>query len=99
MRTATIALGVALVLAVFSCTPPPRPPAATAPEANALARLYAEGKAAYQAGRYAEAAAKFAQVVEADPQHVNAWINWGVALSRGGAPQQALDKFRQGPGP
>ena len=82
-------------LALLSCTPPKPPEVSPPQEASALEQLYEEAKAAYRAGRYAEAAAKFARVVQADPQHVRALINWGVALSRGGKPQQAIPKFQQ----
>ncbi len=81
-------------LALSSCTPP-KPPEASPPQEASVEQLYEEAKAAYRAGRYAEAAAKFARVVQAKPQHVRALINWGVALSRGGKPQQAIPKFQQ----
>jgi tetratricopeptide (TPR) repeat protein len=57
--------------------------------------VYQEGRADYEAEKYAEAAEKFAQVVQAEPQHINALINWGSALSRSGQPEKAIPKFQQ----
>ena len=60
-----------------------------------LEQVYQEGRAAYLAGRYEDAAGHFARVANADPEHVKARINWGASLSRGGRPLQALGHFRQ----
>jgi tetratricopeptide (TPR) repeat protein len=66
-----------------------------APSPLALEQLYQEGRTAYVAGRFNEAIDKFAQVVRNDPQHLNALINWGAALSRSGKPLEAIPKYQQ----
>lgn len=65
------------------------------PGSAALAELYQEARAAYLAESFKTAAEKFEKVVAADPQHLNALINWGSALSRGSRPEAALPKFQQ----
>jgi tetratricopeptide (TPR) repeat protein len=60
-----------------------------------LEQTYQEGRAAYEAGKFDEAAEKFARVVSADPLHLNALINWGSALSQSGKPLQAIPKYQQ----
>jgi tetratricopeptide (TPR) repeat protein len=86
-------LFIAVVLA--SCQHPKPPEVALKPGTPALDQLYQEGREAYLAGRYDEAAEKFARVVQADPENMRALINWGVALSRDGKPEQAIPKFQQ----
>jgi Flp pilus assembly protein TadD len=85
-------LGVIFVL--VSCQP--QPPAETLKvDTPALEQLYQEGRMAYEADKFDEAAEKFALVVSTDPTHWRALINWGVALSRGGEPALAIPKFQQ----
>jgi tetratricopeptide (TPR) repeat protein len=67
-------------------------PAAGTPS---LEQLYQEGRAAYEAGDYATAAEKFAEVANADPEHVKALINWGAALAASGNPLEAISKYQQ----
>ena len=64
-------------------------------DAEQLEQVYQNGRAAYLAGRYDEAAGHFARVANADPQHLKARINWGASLSRGGRPLEALGHFQQ----
>lgn len=52
------------------------------PQTPALERVYQDGRLAFQAGRYEDAAAHFARVVAADPGRLNARLNWAAALSR-----------------
>lgn len=59
-----------------------------------IEQTYQRGRTAYATERYDEAAAFFAKVVKADPEHLNARINWGVALSRGGRPMDAIPHFQ-----
>ena len=66
-----------------------------ADDAEQLERVYQEGRAAYLAERYDEAAGHFARVANANPEHVKARINWGVSLSRGGRPLEALGHYQQ----
>lgn len=65
------------------------------PGSPELEQLYQEGRAAYLSEDYQAAAAAFARVVEIDPTHIKALINWGVSLSRGGNPKEAIAKFEQ----
>ena len=95
------------VLALASCSSAKQPGATLAPVT--LEQTYHEGQAAYTAGveleglgklqeasgKFVEAAEKFARVVSADPQHLHALINWGLALDRIGKPVQAMDKYQQ----
>jgi tetratricopeptide (TPR) repeat protein len=83
------------VLGLVSCS-------STKPQGAALASLplmleqtYQEGRAAYEAGKFDDAAEKFARVANADPLHLNALINWGSALSQSGKPIQAIPKYQQ----
>ncbi|MGQ4809997.1 hypothetical protein NKDENANG_03440 [Candidatus Entotheonellaceae bacterium PAL068K] len=85
-------LGMALV----SCQSPKQAKVALDPsDAVAIERTYQEGRTAYEVGRYDEAADKFALVVQADTMHTKALINWGVSLSSGGQPLQAIPYFQQ----
>jgi tetratricopeptide (TPR) repeat protein len=59
-----------------------------------LARLYEQGREAYNAGKFDEAATHFAAVVQAEPLYLKAWINWGAALSRAGQGWEAIAKFQ-----
>lgn len=53
-------------------------------------RLYQEGRAAFRERRYDDAAANFARVVAADPEHINARLNWAAALSLSGKFAEAV---------
>jgi Flp pilus assembly protein TadD len=96
-KTYTSILLLCAVLALVSCqkSSPSPPDVALQPGTPTLEQVYQEGRMDYKAGRFDEAAEKFARVVGADPEHVRALINWGVALSRGGKPEQAIPKFQQ----
>jgi tetratricopeptide (TPR) repeat protein len=83
------------VLVLVSCQSHKPPKMALEPGTPAFEQVYQEGRTAYEAGRFDEAAEKFARVVRADPEHFKALVNWGVALSRGGKPSQAILKFQQ----
>ncbi|ETX08315.1 tetratricopeptide repeat protein [Candidatus Entotheonella palauensis] len=65
------------------------------PGSPELEQLYQEGRATYLSEDYQSAASIFARVVENDPMHIKALINWGAALSRGGKPKEAIAKFEQ----
>ncbi len=93
-RGLVLLLSSAVVL--WSCnTATQQPPVAVEPGTVAAAQLYQAGRVAYEAANYDEAAEKFARVASADPEHLKALINWGVALSRGDKPLQAIPKFQQ----
>jgi tetratricopeptide (TPR) repeat protein len=57
-------------------------------------RVYlARGKLAFEAGRYAEAAAEFRKAVAAKPDSVTALINFGAALTQAGDVKGAAEQF------
>jgi tetratricopeptide (TPR) repeat protein len=107
MPRLTLLLLTTLVLAACGGAKPSK--VALAPSPPAVEQTYQVGRAAYEAGvalertgrfaeatlRFNEAAEHFARVVQADPQHLHALINWGSALSRGGKPAEAITKFQQ----
>lgn len=72
-----------------------QPAPLNADDAEQLEQVYQQGRAAYLAERYDEAAGHFARVANANPEHVKARINWGVSLSRGGRPLEALGHYQQ----
>ena len=95
-RLATWGLLLALAVLLAACASRDEQPAPlNAEDTEQLEQVYQEGRAAYQAGRYEEAAGHFARVAKADPEHMKARINWGASLSRGGRPLEALDHFQQ----
>ncbi|HEY7494172.1 MAG TPA: tetratricopeptide repeat protein [Candidatus Tectomicrobia bacterium] len=82
------------MLSLVSCSSKPKG-TALASLPLTLEQTYQEGRAAYEAGKFDEAAEKFARVANADPQYLNALINWGSALSLSGKPMQAIAKYQQ----
>jgi tetratricopeptide (TPR) repeat protein len=96
IRSRLMLLLSTLVL-LTSCQNSTAPKSTTAlqPGSPALEEIYQEGRAAYQASHFDKAAEIFESVVEADPQHLNALINWGAALSSGNKPEAALSKYQQ----
>jgi tetratricopeptide (TPR) repeat protein len=83
------------VLGLVSCNSTKPKDAALASLPLTLEQTYQEGRAAYEAGKFDEAAERFARVVSADPLNLNALINWGSALSQSGKPMQAIPKYQQ----
>lgn len=87
---------LALVALLAACAPQDEQPVPlNAEDTEQLEQVYQQGRAAYLAERYDEAAGHFARVANADPEHLKARINWGASLSRGGRPLEALDHFQQ----
>jgi tetratricopeptide (TPR) repeat protein len=86
-----------MLLAVMlgACSNTTQSAGTTAPSTMTLEETYQAGRVAYAAGRFDEAANNFARVVHDDPQHLNALINWGAALSRSGKPVEAMAKYEQ----
>lgn len=89
-----VLLGAALLLASCQSTQS-QIDAALKPGSPELEDLYQSGRAAYLEEKYEEAAFIFARVVEVDPDHLNALINWGATLSRSGDLKGALEKYDQ----
>jgi tetratricopeptide (TPR) repeat protein len=89
-------LALALAVLLTACAAKDEQPAPLdAQDAEQLEQIYQEGRAAYLARRYDDAAGHFARVANADPEHVKARINWGASLSRAGRPLEALGHFQQ----
>lgn len=89
---ASIWRGIGLVCAlalVLSCSTP-RVQEPLAPQTPALEKTYQDGRLAFKERRYEEAAAYFARVVAADPEHLKARLNWAAALSYLNKPSEAL---------
>ena len=87
---------LALAMLVAACGPKDEQPLPlNAEDPERLEQVYQEGRAAYVAGRYEDAAGHFARIANADPEHLRARINWGASLSRGGRPLEALGHFQQ----
>jgi len=61
-----------------------------APQTPALEKTYQDGRLAFKDRRYDEAAAHFARVVAADPEHLKARLNWAATLSYLNKPAEAL---------
>src|SRR5262249_25108122 len=74
-----IGLVCTLVLLASCSTQPAQVP--LAPHTPALEQIYQKGRVAFKERRYDEAAAHFARVVAADPEHSKARLNWAAALS------------------
>ena len=89
-------LALALAVLLTACASKDDQPVPLDPRnVEQLEQVYQEGRAAYLAERYEEAAGHFARVVNADPEHLKGRINWGASLSRGGRPLEALGHFQQ----
>ncbi len=54
----------------------------------------AQGKKAYAAGRYLEAAQAFATLLEDNPEHTDARVNLGTALAAAGRVDDAMNQFQ-----
>lgn len=89
------ALLLALAALLAACGKDEQPVPLNAEDVEQVEQVYQEGRAAYLAGRYEDAAGHFARVANADPEHLKARINWGASLSRGGRPLEAVGHFKQ----
>lgn len=83
------------VFVLVACQVQTPPDATGEADMAAIEQLYQAGRTAYAAGKYTEAAETFGRVVQRVPNHYKALVNWGVALSRGGKPEEAIVKFQQ----
>jgi tetratricopeptide (TPR) repeat protein len=90
-----LVLFMPVALIVTACQSAPQATGAPAAGTPTLEQLYQEGRAAYEAGDFATAAERFAEVANADPEHVKALINWGAALASSGQPLEAISKYQQ----
>ena len=60
------------------------------PQTPAFEKVYQDGRLAFKEHRYDEAAALFARVVAAAPEHLKARLNWAAALSYLNKPGEAI---------
>jgi tetratricopeptide (TPR) repeat protein len=91
MGTIWRGLGVVCTLVLLaSCSSQKSAQVPLAPQTPALEKVYQDGRLAFREGRYDEAAAQFAQVVAADPEHLKARLNWAAALSYLNKPGEAI---------
>jgi tetratricopeptide (TPR) repeat protein len=72
----------------------PGGPASAAPPSEDLAAKAQHGKEAMAAGRFEEAAALYADVVQALPNEPGMLLNLGMALCMAGRPREALPQLR-----
>ena len=84
-----IGLVCTLVL-LASCSSQQAEQVPLAPQTPALEKVYQDGRLAFRERRYDEAAAQFARVVAADPEHLKARLNWAAALSYLDKPAEAI---------
>ena len=91
MRTAWRGIGLvgALVLLV-SCSSRQSVQTTLVLQPEAREQVYQTGRVAFKEQRYDEAAAHFARVVAADPEHLKARLNWAAALSSSGKAAEAI---------
>ena len=91
MRTAWRGIGLvgALVLLV-SCSSKQSVQTTLVLQPEAREQVYQAGRVAFKEQRYDDAAAHFARVVAADPEHLKARLNWAAALSYSGKGSEAI---------
>lgn len=92
MSTTWRGIGLSYVLVLLVSCSSQTAQAPLAPQTPALERVYQDGRLAFQAGRYEDAAAYFARVVAADPGRLNARLNWAAALSRSDKTAEAIEQ-------
>ena len=91
MATIWRGIGVVCTLVLLaSCSSQKSVQVPLAPQTPAFEKVYQDGRLAFKERRYDEAAAQFAQVVAADPEHLKARLNWAAALSYLNKPAEAI---------
>lgn len=81
--------GIGILALLISCSTP-QSSQVLVPHTEQFEQTYQDGRAAFKAQRYSEAAALFARVVAADPEHLKARLNWAAALSYNNQPSEAI---------
>ena len=96
IRTVRLVVVASALCLMAACQPlsQGKPQTADTDALNIVAQ-YQAGRVAYEGEKYDKAAVIFSQVVSNDPNYLNALMNWGVSLSRGGKPLEAIPKFQQ----
>jgi len=90
---ATIWRGIGCVctlLLLVSCSSEQPAQVPLAPNTQALEQVYQNGRVAFKERRYDDAAAHFARVVAADPEHLKARLNWAATLSYSNKVSEAI---------
>ena len=90
---ATIWRGIGCVctlLLLVSCSNKQPSQAPLTPNTQGLEQVYQDGRVAFKERRYDDAAAHFARVVAADPEHLKARLNWAAALSYSNKASEAI---------
>ena len=81
---------VCMLVLLASCSNQKSAQVPLAPQTPAFEKAYQDGRLAFKEHHYDEAAAQFAQVVAADPEYLNARLNWAAALSYLNKPGEAI---------
>jgi tetratricopeptide (TPR) repeat protein len=96
MRTAWRGIGfvglVCVLALLVACGSKKPVQVSLAPQTQALEQAYQAGRVAFKEQRYDDAAVQFARVVDADPEHLKARLNWAAALSASGKPAEAIEQ-------
>ena len=79
-----------LMLLLVSCSSKQAAQTPRASDTQAIEQLYQDGRVAFKARRYDEAATTFARVVAADPEYLKARLNWAAALSYSNQVSEAI---------
>jgi tetratricopeptide (TPR) repeat protein len=79
-----------MLLLLVSCSSKQSAPALHTLNPQEIEQLYQDGRVAFKERRYDEAAAQFARVVAADPEHLKARLNWAAALSYSNKASEAI---------
>ncbi|MGE3538274.1 MAG: tetratricopeptide repeat protein [Candidatus Tectimicrobiota bacterium] len=79
-----------LLVGVAACSSKQYEASPSLSDGTALNRLYQQGRIAFRERRYEDAAASFARVVAADPEHLKARLNWAATLSTLGKVPEAI---------
>src|SRR5713101_9976863 len=91
MATVWRGIGVVCTLVLLaSCSSRKSAQVPLAPQTPAFEKVYQDGRVAFKERRYDEAAAQFARVVAADPEHLKARLNWAAALSYSNKVSEAI---------
>ena len=81
---------VCMLVLLASCSNQKSAQVPLAPQTPAFEKACQDGRLAFKEHHYDEAAAQFAQVVAADPEYLNARLNWAAALSYLNKPAEAI---------
>ena len=78
------------LVSLVSCSSQQSVQTSLALQPEAREQVYQAGRVAFKEQRYDAAAAQFARVVAADPEHLKARLDWAAALSYSGNQSEAI---------